>query len=169
MQNEIYDWVDSKLPNVNFSVKDLGCGRGDFISQMLFGETGNQYIGIDSNPNLIAVGRQKYPGINLINDDFLNVNEQSDYTICIGTLNDDHGFDKWEYFNKTLNHALNTTNKSVIFVLSANNDGIEGFLDYPIHEMVQNLGTDLLFEIDYSKFKDIYLLTVHVGGYDETE
>jgi hypothetical protein len=166
-QNEIYQWVESKLPRFDriISIKDLGAGRGDFYGYIEKGEIEFDYIGIDSNPNLIQVGQQKYPGIKLICNDFNDVSIQTDYTICIGTLNDDHGLNKWEVFNKTLNHALNNTKTAILFVLQANCYGEQGHLDYPISEVVNELGTFIRYEIDNSKIEDIYLLTVHIGGY----
>lgn len=175
-QKEIYDWVKTKLPYNNFSVKDLGCGRGDFGNWLDYsfkygGDEGEispeiDYFGIDNNPNLIQVGQKKYPELKLIYSDFNDVSIQTDFTVCIGTLNDEHDLDKWMMFNKTLNHALNNTKTAILFVLQANCYGIEGHLDYPLHELVQNLSEGIRFEIDYSKLEDIYLLTVHIGGYN---
>lgn len=176
-QHQIYDWVKAKLPYNYFSIKDLGCGRGDFGNwlDVSFEHPSDNdpdqspeinYIGIDNNPNLIQVGQKKYPELKLINSDFNDVSIQTDFTVCIGTLNDEHDLDKWMMFNKTLNHALNNTKTAILFVLQANCYGIEGHLDYPLHELVQNLSEGIRFEIDYSKLEDIYLLTVHIGGYN---
>jgi hypothetical protein len=166
-QREIYLWVARKMNSIKFidefSVKDLGCGRGDFY-KLIQGWT-IDYIGIDSNPNLIQVGQKKYPEIKLINSDFNEVSIPTDFTICIGTLNDDHNLDKWEFFNKTLNHALNNTKTAIIFVLQADCYGEPGHLDYPIRELVEKLPSGTRFEIDNSKFEDIYCLTVHVGQF----
>ena len=166
MMDDIYDWVNLKIEHPCL-IKDLGAGRGDFYGflENKFSMTPN-FIGIELNPNLCQVGKKKYPGIQLINDNFFDVNLESDYSVCIGTLNENHGQNKWEYFNKTLNYCFSNTKKAIIFVLSSNMQGFNGFLDYPIDEMVQNLGRDVIYEIDYSKFKDIYLLTVHIGSYN---
>lgn len=173
-QREIYDWVRQKILDLEyskfnqvleFSIKDLGCGRGDFYSIFKNSNYQIDYIGIDSNPYVIQVGQQKYPGIKLINSDFNDVSIQTEYTICIGTLNDDHGFDKWEDFNKTLNHALNNTKTAIIFVLQADCYGEPGHLDYPIYKLIRRLPQGLRFEIDNSRFEDIYMLTVHIGQF----
>jgi len=172
-QEEIYDWVNAKLPKHNFSVKDLGAGRGDFYGRLInppeweFSKpSAIDYFGIESNPNLCRVGEQKYPGIKLICNDFNDVSIQTDYTICIGTLNDDHGFNKWDYFNKTLNHSLSNTKTAILFVLQGNCYGESGHLDYPIPEVVHRLLDGKRYEIDNSRLEDIYLLTVHIGGYN---
>lgn len=172
MQEEIYKWVEEDLPKHHFSIKDLGSGRSDFYGRLLYREgyhderTGVDYFGIESNPNLCEVSRQKYPKVNVINNRFQDVSIPTDYTVCIGTLNDDHGEDKWEYFNNTLTGCLSDTKIAVIFVLAADFEGKEGYLDYPIHELVQRLDKNLRWKIDYSLYEDIYKLTVHIGGYN---
>ena len=166
-QELIYNWVGSKIPvHQDVSIKDLGCGRGDFYGWLQDQGSNARYLGIDLNPNLCEVAKVKYPKINIIADDFLNCEIQSDYTISIGTLNEDNGNDKWDNFNKTLNYAINTTKRSILFVLSRNSDNLEGFNDFPFNELFNNLPQDVLFEIDYSKLEEIYLLTVHIGGYN---
>ncbi len=165
-QSQIYEWVNSKI-KYPASIKDLGCGRADINGYLDWrNDDRPDYIGIESNPNLCEVGRKKYPSINIINADFNDVSIPTDFTICIGTLNDDHGFDKWEFFNKTLNHALNNTKTAIIFVLQADCYGNEGHLDYPLGRMVSELGSGLRFEIDNSFMEDIYCLTVHIGGFN---
>lgn len=170
MQEQIYEWVKESLPIHHYSIKDFGCGRGDIypiLTRNLFDDSvGVQYFGIESRKSLIESGLQKYPGIQLINNDFLDVDLQTDYTICIGTLNDKHTFGKWEYFNKTLNHALSNTNKAIIFVLSSSMDDLDNFYDYPLDELFANLPSYLPIKLDYSKFQDIYKLTVHIGSFN---
>jgi hypothetical protein len=163
LQSTIYNWVAEDLPiHSKYSVKDFGAGRGDF-SQYI--SKGTDYIGFETKTSLVLAGKQKRY-VNLINEDFMHSDLITDYTICIGTLNEDHGNNKWEYFNKTLNHAINTTKTAIIFVLSSNMDGLEGFLDYPIDEIIQNMPKGLRFNIDYTRLEDIYKLTVHIGGYN---
>ena len=168
MQEDIYRWVAESIPINGYTLKDFGCGRGDFYGWLQkdrpFVEP--NYIGIDSKVSMVLSGEKKYPGIRIINSDFLENEDVTDYTVCIGTLNDDHGFDKWEYFNRTLITALRTTKTAVIFILSRNFDGLDGFLDYPFEELFQNFPSTIPFKIDYSKFEDIYKLTVYIDGYN---
>jgi len=166
MQREIYEWVAQDLPMwvVSLSVKDFGAGRGDFISAM---PNNLKYIGFETKESLVLAGKRKYEGIELIHGDFFNSDIITDYTICIGTLNEDHGFDKWEYFNKILKHCINTTKIAIIFVLSSDMDGTEGFLDYPFSELFSQLPKDIRFTVDYTRLEDIYKLTVHIGGYND--
>jgi len=170
MQREIYEWVLSDLPICDYSVKDLGAGRGDFYGYMngltMKALPSPRYIGFEIKESLVFAGKQKYDGIELLHGDFLNSDLTTDYTICIGTLNEDHGLDKWEYFNKILKHCTNTTNIAIIFVLASNMDGTDGFLDYPFNELFSQMPKDIRFTVDYTKLEDIYKLTVHIGGYN---
>lgn len=165
MQTRIYYWVIQDFPNflLKFSVKDFGAGRGDFYSKL---PEDINYFGFETKGSLISTGKLKYPNINLIHGDFFNSNIVTDYTVCIGTLNENHGLDKWEYFNKTLNHAISTTKRAVIFILARNMDGNDSFLDYPFDELFLHLPKDVRFTIDYTLLEDIYKLTVHIGSYD---
>jgi len=52
-------------------VADLGCGSGVFTE--LLRQRGYQSIGLDISPKLIALGRAKYPGLELIEGDAENL------------------------------------------------------------------------------------------------
>lgn len=168
MQEYIYKWVSDCLPFDSYTLKDLGAGRGDFYKHL--DDVGKakyvDYHGIESNPNLVNVGRTKYDGINLINNNYFDFDLTTDYTILIGTLNEDNGEDKWERFKKTIEYCMKSTSTASILILASDMDGFDGFCDYPMDEVVKILGSGIRFNIDYSEFKDIYKLTVHNGGFD---
>ena len=171
MQSDIYTWVYNGISPINLnglpsSIKDYGSGRGDFYGKLIASNQNVNYIGFDFKETMVLAGQKKYPGIELIYGNYLDSDLQTDYTICIGTLNDDHGLDKWDHFNKTLSRALETTNIAIIFVLSSNFDGLSGYLDYPIAETIEQIPNGTRYELDYSKFEDIYKLTIHIGGYN---
>jgi SAM-dependent methyltransferase len=48
-------------------VVDLGCGSGAFTE--LLREVGYSSVGVDISPKLVAIGRNKYPGLELIEGD----------------------------------------------------------------------------------------------------
>ncbi len=52
-------------------VADLGCGSGAFTE--LLRRRGYQSIGLDISPKLVALGRHKYPGLELIEGDAENL------------------------------------------------------------------------------------------------
>lgn len=166
IQNQIYEMVNSHLPTMNFSIKDFGCGRGDFYNYLTSTNRGVDYFGIDLNPNMVNIAKSKYPDIQIFNNNYLDIAIESDYTVVIGTLNESNGLDKWENFNKTLIHAKNTTKREILFVLQSNCYGFEGSDDFPIHEVIQRLPENTRFVIDNSKMEDIYVLVVHIDGYN---
>lgn len=160
-QQEIYDWVLEYVPSFTIkTVKDFGCGRGDFGKHFF----PNYYTGIDLNKIIISAGRTKYPPFNLMCADYLKCSLQTDYTVCIGTLNSFVGIEKWEWFEQTLKIALDTTNEAIVFILSKNTE-VDGYLDYPISETISRIPTELPFKIDYTKFEDIYALVVYKQPY----
>jgi SAM-dependent methyltransferase len=52
-------------------VADLGCGSGAFTE--LLRRAGYQSVGLDISPKLVALGRRKYPGLELIEGDAENL------------------------------------------------------------------------------------------------
>ncbi len=171
-QEQIYDWVKDSLPTQGYSIKDLGCGRGDFFGHISKREEWEdkfkniQYFGIELNPNLCNVAKQKYPEINIVNNDYFEVDIRTDYTICVGTLGDNLGQNKWENFNKTLKWAISNTNIAVIFILQRDCYQNPAYFDYPLGELFEKINPNVKFVLDYSKIKDIYKLTVHIDGFN---
>lgn len=163
IQEQIYEWVNEYLPPMNFSVKDFGAGRGDFYGYLSSTNRDVDYYGFDLNPNLVNVAKSKYPDIQIFNNDYLDISIETDYTVVIGTLNENHGQDKWDNFNKTLIHAQNTTNRSILFVLQADCYENESSCDFPINDLVKILPKNIKFTIDNSKIEDIYILVVHIA------
>jgi SAM-dependent methyltransferase len=60
----------SKLPR-GARVADLGCGSGVFTE--LLRRNGYQSVGLDISPKLVALGRHKFPGLELIEGDAENL------------------------------------------------------------------------------------------------
>jgi SAM-dependent methyltransferase len=60
----------SRLP-AGARVADLGCGSGVFTE--LLRRAGYQSTGLDISPKLVALGRRKYPGLDLIEGDAENL------------------------------------------------------------------------------------------------
>lgn len=159
MQKDIYMWTLQYMVG-RHTVKDIGCGRGDFGDYF----PAEYYTGIDINQIMISAGKQKHPDLNLICDDYLNYTETTDYTVCIGTLNTFIGIEKWEWFDRTLAYALDTSNIASIFVLQSDTE-LDGYLSYPINEILTRIPSKLPFKLDYTKFEDIYVLVVYKQPY----
>lgn len=166
-QLEIYDWAMSWA--YNSKVADVGCGRGDFYGRLsdFSLKKPPEYIGFETNPLMVSAAKKKHVGINVYQENFLDyAGENFDHIFWIGTLNSDYGhFDlntfagRYDYFLKNVRHGLKYCNNSLIFILL--NSAEDGFIAHPIPTI-----TDFLlkenqpFEIDYSKFQDIYKLTI---------
>lgn len=173
MQENIYNWVLTELNEyiVNktpISIKDYGCGRGD-IYPLIKKFDNLTYIGYDNNPNIVEVGKQKYPGIDIQCVNFITHEQQpvTDVTFIIGTLNSKDSFssilkheDKWEIFNLALMRARSSTTKKIVFILAHDMYGYDEFLDYPLNELFNQFNSVTRFKLDYSIYKDIYKLTV---------
>lgn len=71
------------------SVLDFGCGFGDLYRHLTDQGIAASYTGVDINPSLIEVGRNRYPEAELISADFLNteIDRQWDYVLCSGVFN----------------------------------------------------------------------------------
>ena len=68
-------------------VADLGCGSGVFTD--LLRRTGYAGVGLDISPKLVALGRSKYPGLELIEGDAENLpfgNESFDGVLLSGLV-----------------------------------------------------------------------------------
>lgn len=73
------------------SVLDVGCGFGDLWAYLQGQGCDVQYTGIDLSPDLIAAGRERYPGLNLREGDIFDLDpaaESYDLVLLSGALNE---------------------------------------------------------------------------------
>lgn len=192
-QDKIYAWVWDKIERIdhnrslrgddiriNIRINDFGCGRGDFMEYI--GSIHCTYHGYELKNTLVRAGNERH-GLSIFNgepweegqtvlhnENFLTAElPECDITLVIGTLNENTGVDKWQFFASTLNAALKCTKRAVIFVLAREMEGVEGYNDFPfrgLFDLFDKYPTDIRFEIDYAEIRDIYMLTVHIGGHD---
>ena len=160
MQDEIYQWVYSSLHGFG-SIKDVGCGRGDFGNYLKNQTWPNSfdYIGIDRTKLIIDAGMKKYPELNLICNDWMNIIDATDYTVCIGSLNHDDGSDRYDRFWSVFDHSRQTTNKKIIFVFSTEPE--EGFVHYELNRILHGIPEGYPFDIDCSRYKGICKLVFY--------
>lgn len=169
MQDDIYRWVENDI-RFNATVKDFGCGRGDFGHAYLKYARPNSddlYIGIDKNPFLIEAGirkwRSKYE-FALKHGDWFDEFTMTDYTVCIGSLNEVETADPMDFFFRTLTHALQTTKEQVIFVF--NTEPEEGYNHFPLDKVIDILSEWKPFRLDCSRYKGICKLTVFCNEFE---
>ena len=81
---------------------DFGCGFGDLYAYIKQTHLKVHYHGYDSNPDLIALGRKKYPDIPLLVADIftLNTPQLFDYAVSSGVHNLKLQ-DNWHFIEKT--------------------------------------------------------------------
>ena len=103
-----YNWLDKK-------VLEVGCGWGSFFD---FGFTCKDYYGIDINPNLINLAKEKYPNINFIETDISNISATDvklDVAISSGVAGNRQGpADTPKKLHHYLKFMFNSANISMI-------------------------------------------------------
>ncbi len=123
-QNYIYELV-SRLLSSN-SIIDFGCGRGDFYSYRLR-STGQfvDYIGLESNPNLVESGKRLYgdaaniQNVNWFDPAFTDV---KDWSVAITTLNtryDSSSLSDEEYLMKTIDIMMQHCTVGSVLIVSS--------------------------------------------------
>lgn len=69
------------------SILDVGCGRADlfgYLSRMYNTDSIN-YKGIDFNPNVLEIAKQKYSGVAVETADILSIDKGADYDWVVGS------------------------------------------------------------------------------------
>lgn len=108
------------------SVLDVGCGRADLYGYLRTIYTNNEidYIGIDSNSNILQIAERKYPILqkHLINSDILAYNLEfpdykRDWVFASGIFNLQEHSDQIEYTKLTIDNMMNHANVGVAFNL----------------------------------------------------
>lgn len=106
------------------SILDVGCGRGDlynFLAEKWNVDLGSyNYTGIDYNPYMVDIGKQKYPGINLMTADIYDdeslsvINDMSaDWVVASGAFNYKVTDDMYTYVFKCVDNMMKYANKGV--------------------------------------------------------
>lgn len=75
------------------SVLDVGCGFGDFFGFLEKRGVHVRYTGVDINPNLLAIARERYPDGRFVQRDIMSERwgEQFDYVFESGVFNHKSG------------------------------------------------------------------------------
>jgi SAM-dependent methyltransferase len=89
------------------SILDYGCGKGDLLPYLVEQGYRAQYTGFDINPELIALGRRKYPAARFEVKDIEQdaVDEQFDYVLISGIFNN-RVADNWSMMTAVLRRAF---------------------------------------------------------------
>ena len=160
---QFFNFAFNGIDLTTSSILDMGCGRGDLYRYLNDRFTNVIYTGIDVNQILIEVGKRKYPGINLINTDWMNFTTDSKFDWVVNIFGNamiyTNSFpeDKWQYLIGSIEKALSLCNQGLIFIILSNNGGVEQYLQYEISELCKHLEGKYLFGIDstnnYTSYK----------------
>ena len=91
-----------KIGNINnCSILDVGCGFGDLYDFLEKKNFNFSYTGIDVNPEMIKVAKERHPNVDFQTIDFgiYNPEEKFDYVFCSGALSFKTKDYKKLYFN----------------------------------------------------------------------
>jgi SAM-dependent methyltransferase len=97
------------------SVVDVGCGFGDFYGYLRDEGVLVDYLGLDINPDLLAVAAEKYPGARFAGLDIeTEAVEPADFVVASGTFNLAlrHG-DNYDYVGRVLERAFAVARRGV--------------------------------------------------------
>ncbi len=91
-------------------VLDLGCGNGRFF-ELFLGEEGKrvEYFGVDNSPKLLAIARQRYPQVQFILTDGLELpfaENFFDKILCIAVLHHLPGYELRRQFLREAHRVL---------------------------------------------------------------
>jgi SAM-dependent methyltransferase len=101
------------------AILDVGCGRADLYGycNKLFGTT-IPYTGIDYNPNMLGIAKQKYDGVNVEAVDILNTDESKyDWVVGSGLFNLLDNEDMETYAKTVIQKMYNKCNIGMAFNL----------------------------------------------------
>jgi SAM-dependent methyltransferase len=165
-QYSVYDAAQAYTIRTGYeSILDVGCGRGDFGNHLLKQFPNIQYTGIDLNPLLVDVGKQKYSEISsnfiLLNQAFTQ-NYPTDFTydwvFHVTDLTLDYGvhsevttnpLKRYEMLEWNIIKSLEISKIGCVFMLLNDKDITEGYLNYsfsPITEILYRLNAKFAFD-----------------------
>jgi len=164
LQFSIYKHV-SKYIDVDESIIDFGCGRGDFLAYRInqLGLDVN-YLGIDKDLEIIGAGRSVYKGIQLECLDWKDIKTKKDCAINI--LSSNINYDNIsnlvpeQYLLNIIDKMMSVSKKGILTffersVIPDNKD----FIDYDIKLLTNTLTTKYNIITDYI-LKDMLLTLV---------
>jgi len=92
----VLDWYQPK------SILDVGCGD----MKVLEGLNLSNYTGIDISDNIVSKNREKFPTLNFLSGDFLQISQQFqslwDLVLCFDVLIHQHNYKDYDNFVKAL-------------------------------------------------------------------
>jgi len=169
-QEEIYKYALMDIPDMdNPNILDLGAGRGDLKSfaSLYFPEV--IYTGVERNKIAVEAGKQKYDGINIINQDIFDYVSPDPHDVILSILTMDinyggQGEDVNQYLCDYIEHMLNSkANLYSIILPSVTESEVGNVFDISLavkHLELLRKEDNIRYAIDVSYDFDIFKILI---------
>ena len=147
-----YNFITNVIPEKN-SILDFGCGRGDYYGwhEKTFGAGNLDYLGVDANKVLIDSGKRLYEGIQIINNDWSNLPDDTTRDWCINIDSNNLRYDlnvnksSHDYLLETIDIMYKHANKGILLTLSSTMNKEES--------PFEKYNPSMIFDIVQTKYK----------------
>ncbi len=143
----------------NSSVLDLGCGFGDLYGFLKYCNIKCSYLGLELNPNIIDIGKKKYPKaeLDIFDVEKNDIPRKFDWIIISGMFNFKRKRN-YEFIENVLKKAFNSCKKGIaVDFLSAYVDFRNNDASYVSPEKIFKIGKKLskrvIIRHDYMPFE----------------
>jgi SAM-dependent methyltransferase len=159
-KQEIRFTILSEIGDINdCSILDLGCGFGDFYDFLNKNYNNFHYTGLDINPALISIARDRHPEISFEIKDILNdpLDQSYDYVVASGIFNFKI-YNHMAYVKKMLDRMMEIADKGIaIDFLSAyvdyQNEDAYHFDPIQVFKFCRTLSRRITLRYDYMPFE----------------
>ncbi|RAP24859.1 hypothetical protein DID73_00920 [Candidatus Marinamargulisbacteria bacterium SCGC AG-343-K17] len=100
----------------NSSILDVGCGDGAFFHYLSDQNINAEYKGIDVSKKMVQRAQNRYPGINVRQIDFFDVQEPYDVVACSGALSMSAD-EPMQYLSSAIDHLFSISRSHLVFNL----------------------------------------------------
>jgi len=109
-----FDVFNYLVDFMGVSVLDVGCGDGAFFHYLMDQGLDTEYKGIDISKHMVQRAHARYPGINVRQADFFDVQDDYDVVVCSGGLSLFSG-DPMDYLEAAIDHLFSITSSHLVF------------------------------------------------------
>lgn len=111
-----FDVFNYLVDFTGLSVLDVGCGDGAFFHYLTDQGIDGCYKGVDISKHMIQRAHARYPGINVRQADFFDVQDDYDVVVCSGGLSMCFG-DSMDYLSSAIDHLFSISSSHLVFNL----------------------------------------------------
>jgi len=111
-----FDVFNYLVDFTGLSVLDVGCGDGAFFHYLMDQGMDGYYKGVDISKHMVQRAHARYPGINVRQVDFFDVQDSCDVVVCSGGLSMCSG-DSMHYLSVAIDHLFSISSSHLVFNL----------------------------------------------------